>query len=106
MLASIQHSYGVILCTLLILVKTINMDLSRIHWAACRRGMLELDVILERYVKHRYSEASQQEQQQFVALLEANDQDLFTWLVKREQWDTCAHLPMVQTLLETASTRL
>ena len=35
-----------------------------------------------------------------------NDQDLFTWLVKREQWDTCAHLPMVQTLLETASTRL
>ncbi len=89
-----------------LLVKTIIMDLSRIHWAACRRGMLELDVILERYVKHRYSVASPQEQQQFVALLQANDQDLFTWLVKREQWHECPHLSMVHILLEHANSCL
>jgi len=81
-------------------------DLSRIHWSACRRGMLELDVILERYVKYRYISAPNQEQQQFVDLLEANDQDLFTWLVKHEQWEVCPHLPMVRILLDHANTRL
>lgn len=58
-----------------------NIDeLSRIHWA-CRRGMLELDQLLESYFLTSYSRLSEQEQQHFVDLLGSADQDLFRWLL-------------------------
>lgn len=55
-------------------------ELSRIHWA-CRRGMLELDQLLEAYFLKHYESLSQQEQQQFIDLLASADQDLFNWLL-------------------------
>lgn len=55
-------------------------ELSRIHWA-CRRGMLELDRLLEAYFLTTYSSLSQTEQQQFIDLLACADQDLFNWLL-------------------------
>jgi antitoxin CptB len=50
----------------------------------CRRGMRELDVLLERYLKERYPSAPAAEQQAFVALLEAPDPQLFAYVVQRE----------------------
>src|SRR3989338_3022621 len=60
-----------------------QLELARLKWA-CRRGMLELDVMFERYVEQRYSTADSQEQAQFQQLLTYPDQVLFDWLVKRE----------------------
>jgi antitoxin CptB len=56
---------------------------AQVRWA-CRRGMLELDLIFERYYDHHLSRASLQERHSFEALLCEQDQDLYTWLVKRE----------------------
>jgi antitoxin CptB len=50
----------------------------------CRRGMRELDVLLERYLQERYPSAPAAEQQAFVALLEAPDPQLFAYVVQRE----------------------
>jgi antitoxin CptB len=50
----------------------------------CRRGMRELDVLLERYLKERYPSAPAAEQQAFVALLEVPDPQLFAYVVQRE----------------------
>jgi antitoxin CptB len=47
-------------------------DLGRLRWR-CRRGMRELDVLLERYVDERYACASSEHQAAFRALLEAPD---------------------------------
>lgn len=58
--------------------------LARLRWR-CRRGMRELDVLLQRYLDQRYSSASQEEQQAFEALLELPDPQLFAWVVKRQQ---------------------
>ncbi|MDO8954706.1 MAG: succinate dehydrogenase assembly factor 2 [Gammaproteobacteria bacterium] len=74
------------------------MELPQLRWA-CRRGMLELDLIFEAYVNKHYSEASKEEQESFQRLLDSHDQELFDWLVKRQ---TCPpqHTQMVKILLE------
>jgi antitoxin CptB len=51
----------------------------KLRWA-CRRGMLELDVLLGNFLEERYLGLSQPEQMDFVSLLNENDQDLFMWL--------------------------
>ena len=50
----------------------------------CRRGMRELDVLLERYLRERYPSAPAAEQQAFAAMLEAPDPQLFAYVVQRE----------------------
>jgi len=61
-----------------------STDLARLRWR-CRRGMRELDVLLQRYLEQRYASASQEEQQAFEALLELPDPELFAYVVNREQ---------------------
>ena len=58
-----------------------QMD-NRIKWA-CRRGMLELDLIFEAYLDKKYPSASPTEQALFVRFLSETDQDLFDWLFKK-----------------------
>lgn len=58
-------------------------DKKRIAWA-CRRGMLELDLILMRFLDNRFESLSQEEQSAFVALLSASDQDLFDWFLQKK----------------------
>ena len=55
----------------------------QLRWR-CRRGMRELDVLLERYLQERYPSAPAAEQQAFVALLDAPDPQLFAYVVQRE----------------------
>lgn len=47
----------------------------------CRRGMLELDFIFQRFLEQRYSSLSQADQQLFSALLKQEDPILYDWLV-------------------------
>ena len=61
-----------------------SADMSRLRWR-CRRGMRELDVLLQRYLEQRYACASKEEQHAFEALLELPDPQLFAYVVKREQ---------------------
>jgi antitoxin CptB len=58
-------------------------DQGKLRWR-CRRGMKELDVLLERYLADRYSTASPAERMQFAALVELEDPVLQAWLLKGE----------------------
>lgn len=61
---------------------------SRLMWA-CRRGMLELDVLLEPFMRDHYDELSEAEQEAFERLLRCDDPDLFNWFMgHRECPDT------------------
>lgn len=51
-------------------------ELSR-YKLRCRRGMKELDVVLENYLQRHFSLADAHERQQFDALLELQDPILF-----------------------------
>jgi antitoxin CptB len=53
---------------------------SRLQWR-CRRGMLELDLLLQPFVEKAYDTLSEEEQQQFHALLDFQDQELLECLM-------------------------
>ncbi len=57
-----------------------RVELGRLRWR-CRRGMKELDVILERYLELGYPQADLAEQAAFARLLAASDPELLAWLV-------------------------
>jgi antitoxin CptB len=58
-------------------------ELSRLRWL-CRRGMKELDVVLNRYLEQHYASASNSDQAQFRALLQMPDPDLYNLLLGRD----------------------
>ncbi|OAI50024.1 hypothetical protein AYO45_00140 [Gammaproteobacteria bacterium SCGC AG-212-F23] len=60
-----------------------NVNLSRLRWS-CRRGMLELDILLGNFLDKQYLKCSKKDQETFVRLLENTDQDLFLWLMGKE----------------------
>ncbi|HAU4912655.1 TPA: succinate dehydrogenase assembly factor 2, partial [Aeromonas hydrophila] len=51
------------------------IEKSRLKWA-CRRGMLELDVIFMPFFEHEFDGLSEAEQQTFIRLLECEDPEL------------------------------
>jgi antitoxin CptB len=50
----------------------------------CRRGMRELDMLLERYLRERYPSAPAAEQQAFAALLDLPDPELLTFVMRQQ----------------------
>jgi len=59
-------------------------ELNRTRWAA-RRGMLELDLVLEPFVTARYAALDHVDRARFQRLLQCEDQDLFAWLLQRDR---------------------
>lgn len=62
------------------------MKISRVRWA-CRRGMLELDVLFQPFVENHYEQLSAANKHIFVKLLEGEDPVLFAWFMGHE---TCS----------------
>lgn len=56
-------------------------NISKLKWR-CRRGMRELDVLLERYLDRRFSNATLEEQTLFEAFVDLPDDPLIEWLLK------------------------
>ncbi|MBN8445838.1 MAG: succinate dehydrogenase assembly factor 2 [Gammaproteobacteria bacterium] len=52
----------------------------RLRWA-CRRGMLELDVLLAPFVEEGYDALTLEQKHIFERLLAADDPDLFSWFM-------------------------
>ncbi|RLQ21569.1 succinate dehydrogenase assembly factor 2 family protein [Seongchinamella sediminis] len=59
-------------------------ELNRMRWAA-RRGMLELDLVLEPFVQACYRDLDEADRARFQELMLCEDQDLFAWFLRREQ---------------------
>lgn len=84
---------------------TVNQNMKRLAWQ-CRRGMLELDIMLERYLYYAYEHASSDEQKQFQELLTHNDQDLFVWLTGRASPLDRSLLSIVHKIRKTSNASL
>jgi antitoxin CptB len=59
-------------------------ELARLRWR-CRRGMRELDRILERFLETAYGELPVAEKRRFAEILEYPDPDLHAYLVGRAE---------------------
>jgi antitoxin CptB len=58
-------------------------DQKRMRWA-CRRGMLELDLLLLPFFEKDYSQLSKREQKVFEILLECSDPELYAYLIGKQ----------------------
>lgn len=58
-------------------------ELERARWR-CRRGLLELDIILQRFMDLRYAQLNETELQQFETLLSLSDNDLWDMIAEKK----------------------
>ena len=72
--------------------------LERARWR-CRRGMLELDIVLQRFLDRDYLQLNNQQLEQFERLLDLPDNDLWD-LVTGRQVATDSRLLIVLNLLQ------
>lgn len=75
------------------------MEKNRLLWGS-RRGMLELDLILQPFVENTYPVLDEADQKRYQLLLEEQDQDLFTWFLKRQDPSDPELLRIVQVIRE------
>jgi antitoxin CptB len=59
------------------------LNIERLRWQ-CRRGMLELDLLLEAFLEQHYPELSAQQQRCFIQLLSYPDPVIHAWCVGGE----------------------
>ncbi|SFC02561.1 antitoxin CptB [Marinospirillum celere] len=55
----------------------------RLYWHS-RRGMWELDLLLIPFLENSYDQLDSKLQEDYRRLITLEDQDLFTWLMRRE----------------------
>ncbi len=79
-------------------------EYNRVCWHS-RRGMLELDLLLEPFVQQRYLELSEHEQECYRHLLTCEDQELFGYFLGRVEPEDPRLAEIVNIVLEFARRR-
>jgi len=74
------------------------MSKARLRWA-CRRGMLELDVLLAPFVEQGFDALDDTQKQTFERLLACDDPDLFSWFMGHAKSTDPALQDMVRLIL-------
>lgn len=64
-------------------MKNLQEKIKRLRWQ-CRRGMLELDIILNAFLDKNYVNLNTCDQDLFEQLLTYSDQELYYCLIKRQ----------------------
>ena len=75
-------------------------ELERARWR-CRRGLLELDIVLQRFMDKHYTQLSETELQQFATLLDLSDNDLWDMITTRKELEETSLRPVLQLLQMT-----
>ena len=77
--------------------ETHEIRLKRLYMRSIRRGIKEMDVILEHFAKANLDKLSPQDLDLYEALLGENDQDLYLW-VSGQQQEPVYFQPIVATI--------
>jgi antitoxin CptB len=76
-------------------------EIRRLRWQ-CRRGMLELDHLLLRFLDLGYPALDPKGRREFAALLRQQDQDLSDWLMGRREPDDARVASLVRHIVAVA----
>lgn len=71
---------------------------SRLKWA-CRRGMLELDVLFMPFVEQAFDDLDEAQQLTFERLLTCDDPDLYAWFMGHQSCDDQELADMISYIL-------
>lgn len=72
-------------------------ELKKLRWR-CRRGMRELDQLLERWLEHGWRQSPTAERVVFQQLLDTEDDKLWRWFLGHETPDNDALAAMVERI--------
>lgn len=72
-------------------------ELERARWR-CRRGLLELDIVLQRFMDKHYPQLSETELQQLATLLDLSDNDLWDMITTRKEPEDAGLRPVLWLL--------
>ena len=75
------------------------MNKAQLNWA-CRRGMLELDLVLTQFMQAGYDDLTDTQKQDFEDLLRCQDQELFGWFLQSQQPDNAKYASLVRLILQ------
>jgi len=74
-------------------------EMKRLLWQ-CRRGMLEIDILFERFLKQQFVQLNDADKATFKRLLTENDQQIYLWLIEKETPED-AELARIITLIRS-----
>lgn len=69
------------------------------RWAS-RRGMLELDLVLEPFVGNCYATLDERDRERYQMLMRCEDQEMFGWFLRREQPEDPELAAIVRRIIE------
>ena len=75
-------------------------ELERARWR-CRRGLLELDIVLQRFMDQHYVQLDAAGLQQFDTLLDLPDNDLWDMITARKKLEDKSLQAVLQLLQES-----
>lgn len=78
---------------------------NKLEWA-CRRGMLELDVLLGNFLREAYTSLPEDDKKHFVALLGCPDPELFDYLMGRVQAEDANLARITEAIRAHAKSRI
>ena len=70
------------------------IELKRLRWQ-CRRGMREMDMLLERWLDRYFPSANSEQRRQFTQLLLTEDDLLWDWIMEKNLPDDPALLELL-----------
>ena len=74
-------------------------ELNHIRWQ-CRRGMKELDLLIEPFFEEDFASLSEDSQKTFVRFLDESDLMLFRWLLRGEVPSDPDYVALVEIILK------
>jgi antitoxin CptB len=74
-----------------------SADKERLRWR-CRRGLLELDIVLNRFIEARYATLNGPQRAAFNALLDAPDTELWDMIIGRKETADPAERELLELL--------
>ena len=74
-------------------------DPAALRWR-CRRGMRELDQLMQRYLEKRWPNADDRERSQFLRLLDCEDDKLWQWCMGQSRPEDAELQAIVDRIIE------
>ena len=72
---------------------------SRLLWR-CRRGIREMDLLLQQFIETHYDNLSVEQKQTFDSLLDETDMDIMAWIMGKDTPESDEFTQIIQILRE------
>ncbi len=69
----------------------------------CRRGIREMDILLQRFIENQYDTLSTTEQETFEQLLDETDMDIMAWIMEKASPPSDEFAKIIDLLRQTNS---